>query len=469
MKIAKLLNNKYAIRLEKGEKIMASLEDFAKKHSSEIGFAQFSMIGAVEGTDTDPILIYLSEHGDKGGHTERKISGKMELLPSWGNIAWDHDEQVKPVVHCHVNLGEGEDKETSRLLQGHGGHLGEATISLTAEVILEVLSREKFTRKMDEEVQLELWNFPPNYLELEDNSDEKELEKLKQEKRELEMKLKILDNNYQSLQATTSEEKTRLEVEIEELNKKLTDLQAQAGTDNEENQNLQAELEKKQAEVKELENKITSLETTHKELKKQVKDLEDKLEEATEGKEELQSQLDQTKEKLVTCEKDLKEAKEQRRDLITQIDQMQTTLTNINNSKNDEADKYRKQLTEALVKQKELEGKIRELESSIGSSNNNEAEIQRLKDELSKWTSKFPDQTPEQINFPALLLDQTALSQSRDFLTNYVKLLKKNIDDNNRTIAETNNESAKQSFQQDNVDYKEAKAVIEQFAAKWYK
>ena len=467
MKIAKLLNNKYAIRLEKGEEIMDSLATFAKKHP-EVGFAQFSMIGAVEGTEKDKIKVYLSQHGNKGGHKLQEFTGKMELLPSWGNIAWKHDNPTEPAVHCHVNLGEGESLSASDgatasgLLRGHGGHLGEAKVSLTAEIILEVLSHEKFTRKMDQDVQLELWNFPSHYSQLEDNSAEKELEKLKQKNQELQARLEIFQENYQASQKETKQ----LKAKIEELNKKITDLQAQVGTGNEEKQKLQTELEKKQTEVKELGSQITSLTARRQELRNKVRELEDKLEEAGDNKEELQTQLVQTKGQLETCQKDLTSTEEKRRGLITQIDKLQATLTNIDNSKN-EVDRYRRELTNALIKQKELEGKIKELESSTGSSSS--GEIKKLQDELGKWSSKFPNQTPEQINLPALVLDQTALSESKDFLTNYMKLLDANINDNNGVIAKTNNESAKQSYQQDNVGYQANIEAIKQFVVKWYK
>jgi hypothetical protein len=85
----------YAIRLKKGAKIIQSLEEFARKHENEIGFAEFSMIGSVEEVK---LFFSLGYGKDEGGYHPVSLPvsskakalktspGQMELLPSWGNI-----------------------------------------------------------------------------------------------------------------------------------------------------------------------------------------------------------------------------------------------------------------------------------------------------------------------------------------------------------------------------------------------
>ena len=85
----------YAIRLKKGAKIIQSLEEFALKHESEIGFAEFSMIGSVEEVK---LFFSLGYGKDEGGYHPvllpasskakalKTSPGQIELLPSCGNI-----------------------------------------------------------------------------------------------------------------------------------------------------------------------------------------------------------------------------------------------------------------------------------------------------------------------------------------------------------------------------------------------
>ena len=86
--------------------------------------------------------------------TLKNSPDQMELLPSWGNITWKFDNPNEPVVHCHVSLANYEH------LQVFGGHLKEATVALTAEIVLKVLSKEKvFKKEDDKDTKVHLWNF----------------------------------------------------------------------------------------------------------------------------------------------------------------------------------------------------------------------------------------------------------------------------------------------------------------------
>jgi len=154
----------YAIRLKRGAKIVQSLEEFSRKYENEIGFAEFSMIGSVEKVKIvfslgygkgeegyHPVSLPLS---DKAKTVVKTSLGQMELLPSWGNITWKFGNSSEPIVHCHVNLANYE------YLQAFGGHLKEATVALTAEIVLKVLSKEKvFKKKDNKDTKAHLWNF----------------------------------------------------------------------------------------------------------------------------------------------------------------------------------------------------------------------------------------------------------------------------------------------------------------------
>src|SRR4051794_12953702 len=83
----------YAIRLKKGAKIIQSLEEFVQELESEIGFAEFSMIGSVE--DIHIVFSLGYGKGEEGYHhvslpestgtlakAEKTSPGQMELLPS---------------------------------------------------------------------------------------------------------------------------------------------------------------------------------------------------------------------------------------------------------------------------------------------------------------------------------------------------------------------------------------------------
>ncbi|CAI2162091.1 11691_t:CDS:2, partial [Funneliformis geosporum] len=123
----------YAIRLKKGAKIIQSLEEFVQGFESEIGFAEFSMIGSVE----DIHVAFSLGHG-KGKEGYHPVS----LPESTGTLA--KAEKISP--------GQMELLPTNyENLQVFGGHLKEATVAITAEIILKVLSKEKVFKKKDEE------------------------------------------------------------------------------------------------------------------------------------------------------------------------------------------------------------------------------------------------------------------------------------------------------------------------------
>jgi len=158
MQIQKLTKiGEYKIRIEPGEKLMASLEKIMRD-SPKIGYISFEIFTGGGFVDVE---CSFSEKLEKGGSVEHKLEGPMELGGAGGNISWirndpndpDNPKTHIPAVHCHVCLGDKDG------LKGYVAHLKEATVKLTAEVKIEVY-KEKIFRKLDEKLGLMLLDLP---------------------------------------------------------------------------------------------------------------------------------------------------------------------------------------------------------------------------------------------------------------------------------------------------------------------
>lgn len=141
MHFAKIEDNQYLIRLQKGEEILSMLKHFAKKHG--IKNASFTAIGSLQ----DPTLAYYRIHEKK--FIEKEFPGFFELISSIGTIALYNDDIV---VHTHVTLSDEH-------FQAFAGHLMKATVSATVEMTL-TFYPTTYTKIDDEETGLKLWDFP---------------------------------------------------------------------------------------------------------------------------------------------------------------------------------------------------------------------------------------------------------------------------------------------------------------------
>lgn len=131
--------NRYLIRFERGELINESIAKFCGEQN--IKNAQFSAIGSIE----SPTLAHYKVTTKK--YSEKKFEGTFELTSLIGNVAQFNN---KPLVHSHVNISD----ENMDVL---GGHLVEAKISATVEVVLENLD-SSLHKSFDEEIGLKLWD-----------------------------------------------------------------------------------------------------------------------------------------------------------------------------------------------------------------------------------------------------------------------------------------------------------------------
>jgi len=109
----------YALIFEKGDKLIETLEQFAKEN--KLDAAHFTAIGGF----SEVRLEYFSR--EKMDYVDIPVDQQVEVLTLTGNISLQ-DDGVK--VHSHAVLGLSDG--TTR-----GGHIGEATVWPTLEIVLE--------------------------------------------------------------------------------------------------------------------------------------------------------------------------------------------------------------------------------------------------------------------------------------------------------------------------------------------
>ncbi len=138
---AKKNNNKYIIRLEKGEEVMKTLKSFCEDNNILAG--SLTGIGATNDVSIKGFDTKKNEYVSKRMNEE-----SYEIISLNGNISRLDD---KPFLHVHIALSDSS-------YNTFGGHLESAVISVTCEIIIDVID-EPITRKLDDEFKLNLLNF----------------------------------------------------------------------------------------------------------------------------------------------------------------------------------------------------------------------------------------------------------------------------------------------------------------------
>ncbi|MCI0487906.1 MAG: DUF296 domain-containing protein [Blastocatellia bacterium] len=110
----------FILVLDIGDEVIASLKKLAA--TERIGVASLTGIGAVR----DSVLGYIDL--EQKQYLRRSWPDSMELVSLAGNLALLDGE---PFAHCHAVLGDRE-------MRVFGGHLFQATASLTVEIFLRV-------------------------------------------------------------------------------------------------------------------------------------------------------------------------------------------------------------------------------------------------------------------------------------------------------------------------------------------
>jgi predicted DNA-binding protein with PD1-like motif len=114
----------YIVRLETGERIIETLTALCSAES--IGAAAVSGVGTCVRAELGSL------DWESKIHRPRLIEEHCEIAALVGNVS---RQEGRPVVHLHATLADAE-------CRAYGGHLHEAVIQATAEIILTLLPGE---------------------------------------------------------------------------------------------------------------------------------------------------------------------------------------------------------------------------------------------------------------------------------------------------------------------------------------
>jgi len=131
-------NNSYLVVLERGEKVIESLTQFAAE--KELLGASISAIGAVENAELGAYVLSKKEYIRKTFSEEI-----YELIQFTGNLSL---KQGKPYIHAHATLGRHD-------FSVFGGHFFEATVGVAFEADIRPLGVMP-TRHHDEKIGLDV-------------------------------------------------------------------------------------------------------------------------------------------------------------------------------------------------------------------------------------------------------------------------------------------------------------------------
>ncbi len=112
------LDNTYVVRLNKGAEIISAIKDFCSSNNVKVGTIQG--IGAINSVTFGFFNLETKQYNEK------VFEGPREITSLIGNISTKNGETY---LHLHMTAS-GEDYNTI------GGHLINATISLTGEIFI---------------------------------------------------------------------------------------------------------------------------------------------------------------------------------------------------------------------------------------------------------------------------------------------------------------------------------------------
>jgi len=136
----KQFGEKYIIRMEKGEELIAALKNFCFENKIKLGV--ISGLGAA-----NKITLGLFKTDTKK-YLPKEFLGDYELASVLGNIS-----QMNGEVYLHLHAVISDEN-----CQAFGGHLTSAVISGTFEGVIETIDGE-VDRKYNENIGLNLFDF----------------------------------------------------------------------------------------------------------------------------------------------------------------------------------------------------------------------------------------------------------------------------------------------------------------------
>ena len=138
--IYKLYGDTYAVRLERGEEVVASIAELCEKEGIRAGTVQG--LGAA-----DDATVGLYSIAEKK-YYPTELKGDMEITALIGNVSTKDGE-----LYLHIHATLGDDKGLA-----HGGHLNEAVVSATCELFIRKLDMV-IERKADPKTGINLMVF----------------------------------------------------------------------------------------------------------------------------------------------------------------------------------------------------------------------------------------------------------------------------------------------------------------------
>lgn len=136
----KKIGNHYVVRIDPGEEILAKITGLCRKENIRVGSAVG--LGAV-----NRVTVGLFDT-EKKVYRKKEFAGPMEITSLVGNISTKDGETY---LHFHITVCDEE-------MKVRGGHLNEAWVSATAEIMITALEGT-IERRMSEQIGLNLYQF----------------------------------------------------------------------------------------------------------------------------------------------------------------------------------------------------------------------------------------------------------------------------------------------------------------------
>jgi predicted DNA-binding protein with PD1-like motif len=140
MKSAKLDDNVYALRLDPGDDIHASIEAYCAQY--ELFNAQIAGIGSIE----NPTLAHYSMQTRQ--FTDKQLEGIYEITSLMGNVA---RVDGKAFTHLHVTISDAD-------MIARAGHLVSGRCSATLEIVI-TSYYSRHTKTDNPTIGLKVWDF----------------------------------------------------------------------------------------------------------------------------------------------------------------------------------------------------------------------------------------------------------------------------------------------------------------------
>ena len=137
MQYKRVDERQWVVVLKRGERIMEKLTDFINREGIQAGY--FNAIGAVSAVELGHYNL------GKGEYTTKQIDSPLEIVSLMGNVSTKGEEKI---IHGHIVVGTDE-------MQLFGGHLKEATVAATCEIMFKEF-QEKVKREYDGDIKLHL-------------------------------------------------------------------------------------------------------------------------------------------------------------------------------------------------------------------------------------------------------------------------------------------------------------------------